>query len=372
MVSLIILYVQICSYLSLPVGLDRDIEERRRQKTEVLYGTENAIARGIQFMRNVRKKMDICFDHSGASIVTEIDEYKNGYIDIMNRGAKIRVITEITKDNIEYCKKLMEIVDELRHLDDLKGGLSVNETEYMATTVLQKAKPLTQVIYSNVQELVEQQQYFYNTIWSKAIPAKRRIREIEEGLKREFVETIQCPYEAQKLIFDIIKSATEEIEIIFSTSNTLYRYEHEAILLELLKEKVTTSSTKHNIKIRILVPDNNLIKRGKLQQLLKKGEGQGVVREKEVEQGQQENIINIKYLRNSSLQAHKLTTLIVDNEFAITAELNDYATDSSHEAIGLTTYSNSEATILSYASIFETLWIQAELDENQKSTDNFN
>ena len=312
--------------------------------------------------------MDICFDHSGASIVTEIDEYKSGYIDIMNRGAKIRAITEITKDNIEYCKKLMEIVDELRHLDDLKGGLAVNETEYMATTVLQEAKPLTQVIYSNVQELVEQQQYFYNTIWSKAIPAKRRIREIEEGLKREFIETIQSPYEAQKLIFDIIKSATEEIEIIFSTSNTLYRYEHEAILLELLKEKVTTSSTKHNIKIRILVPDNNLIKRGKLQQVLTKEEGQV----KEVEQGRQENIINIKYLRNSSLQAHKLTTLIVDNQFAITAELNDYATDSSHEAIGLTTYSNSEATILSYASIFETLWIQAELDENQKSTNNFN
>jgi hypothetical protein len=366
MVSLIILYVQICSNLSLPVGLDRDIEERRRQKTEVLYGTENAIYRGIQFMRNVRKKMDICFDHSGASIVTEIDEYKSGYIDIMNRGAKTRAITEITKDNIEYCKKLMEIVDELRHLDDLKGGLAVNETEYMATTVLQEAKPLTQVIYSNVQELVEQQQYFYNTIWSKAIPAKRRIREIEEGLKREFIETIQCPYEAQKLIFDTIKSATEEIEIIFSTSNTLYRYEHEAILLELLKEKVTTSSIKHNIKIRILVPDNNSIKRGKLQQLLTKGQGQGV------EQGQQENIINIKYLRNSSLQGHKLTTLIVDNQFAITAELNDYATDSSHEAIGLTTYSNSEATILSYASIFETLWIQAELDENQKSTNNFN
>jgi hypothetical protein len=61
MVSLIILYVLICSNLSLPVGLDRDIEERRRQKTEVLYGTENAISRGIQFMRNVRKKNGYMF-----------------------------------------------------------------------------------------------------------------------------------------------------------------------------------------------------------------------------------------------------------------------------------------------------------------------
>jgi hypothetical protein len=34
-----------------------------------------------------------------------------------------------------------------------------------------------------------------------------------------------------------------------------------------------------------------------------------------------------------------------------------------NQAIGLTTYSNSEATVLSYASIFETLWTHAELDE---------
>jgi two-component system sensor histidine kinase VicK len=54
--------------------------------------------------------------------------------------------------------------------------------------------------------------------------------------------------------------------------------------------------------------------------------------------------------------------LIVDNEFAITVELKD-SNKFTDQAIGLTTYSNSEATVLSYASIFETLWTQAELDE---------
>jgi two-component system sensor histidine kinase VicK len=55
--------------------------------------------------------------------------------------------------------------------------------------------------------------------------------------------------------------------------------------------------------------------------------------------------------------------LIVDNELAITVELKDYTNESTNQAIGLTTHSNSEATILSYASIFETLWTQAELNE---------
>ena len=40
--------------------------------------------------------------------------------------------------------------------------------------------------------------------------------------------------------------------------------------------------------------------------------------------------------------------------------------NASIEVLGLATYSNSESTILSYASIFETLWIQAELGSKTK------
>jgi hypothetical protein len=36
-------------------------------------------------------------------------------------------------------------------------------------------------------------------LWRRAIPAKQRMSEIEEGLKREFIETIQDPTEIQNL-----------------------------------------------------------------------------------------------------------------------------------------------------------------------------
>ena len=161
----------------------REIEERKvKPKTEVLYGAENALARGAKFMQNVRERMDICFDRRGASVVTEVDTYKNGYVEIRNRGGKIRAFTEITKDNIHYCKEVMKLVDELRHFDGIKGGIAVSETEYMATTVMQEAKPLPQVIYSNVKEIVEQGQYIFDTLWSKTISAEQKIREIEEGI----------------------------------------------------------------------------------------------------------------------------------------------------------------------------------------------
>jgi two-component system sensor histidine kinase VicK len=152
------------------------------KRSEILYGVENAVGRGVYFMSNVKKRMDIYFDHRAPSIVVEIPEYRNGYIDIRKRGGKIRAFTEITKDNIHYCKELMKLVDELRHLNGVKGGIAVSESEYMATTLLEEAKPLTQVIFSSVKEVVEQGQYIFDTLWNTAIPAEQRIREIEEGV----------------------------------------------------------------------------------------------------------------------------------------------------------------------------------------------
>jgi two-component system, OmpR family, sensor histidine kinase VicK len=73
--------------------------------------------------------------------------------------------------NLFYC-----------HLNGVKGGIAVSESEYMATTILEEAKPLTQVIFSSVKEVVEQGQYIFDTLWNTAIPAEQKIREIEEGV----------------------------------------------------------------------------------------------------------------------------------------------------------------------------------------------
>jgi two-component system sensor histidine kinase VicK len=73
--------------------------------------------------------MDLFWDKNGPSIIIEFpDIYKNNYIEAKRRGAKIRFITEITKDNINYSKELMNIVDEFRHLEVFKGSIAVTES----------------------------------------------------------------------------------------------------------------------------------------------------------------------------------------------------------------------------------------------------
>src|SRR5215217_6495535 len=160
-------------------------------------------------MSNVKERMDICFDHSAPSIVVEIKEYRNGYIDIRRRGGKIRAFTEITKDNIAHCKELIKLVDELRHLDGVKGGIAISETEYMATTVLKEAKPLTQVIYSNVREVVEQGQYIFDTLWNTATPAEQKIIEIEEETIHYESKVLENYDEIYKQIVHLAETSTQ-------------------------------------------------------------------------------------------------------------------------------------------------------------------
>lgn len=71
--------------------------------------------------------------------------------------------------------------------------------------------------------------------------------------------------------------------------------------------------------------------------------------------------MNIRYLKEPPTLQSRVITIIIDNEFSLIIELRDNTKDNSNEAVLLATYSNSEATVLSYSSIFETLWIESEL-----------
>ena len=226
------------------------------EKTDLLYGAENAVARGVQFMQNVKVSMDLSGGKNGPSIIMEFDVYKNNYIDVIRRGGRIRLITEITNENLHYCKGLVNIVTELRHLEGLIGGIAVSESEYMSTTTLRWKQLLTQVFYSSAEEVVKQGQYIFDTFWNKAIPADDRIRELEEGIKPDFIETIRDPYEVQKIAFDLIKQASTEILTIFSTSNAFER-QKRAGAIESLKEAASI----RGIKVRILTPFDERIKK---------------------------------------------------------------------------------------------------------------
>jgi signal transduction histidine kinase len=472
------------------------------KRSEILYGVDNAVGRGVYFMSNVKKRMDIYFDYRAPSIVVEIDEYRNGYIDIRKRGGRIRAFTEITKDNINYCKKLMKLVDELRHLNGVKGGLAVSETEYMATTVLEEAKPLTQVIFSSVKEVVEQGQYIFDTLWNTAIPAEQRIREIEEGIIRYETRIVEDP---DQIIEEIsrLTANSNELSICITPGGMQYSYnyffkikkkllekqkkgKHKGIryISKIEKDNIDLAKTYLNYGIQIrhvknLPPMSFGVSDKEMSATIEKMEGgkkiesllisteptyinhynsifeelwkngiDATERIKDIEAGLDTAEIEIiqnpkeaiertwSYLETSrsnvsvlfptanafSRQIHmgllqplkeateqrgvqirilipaseqimhiineakticplvdfriaeenlqtQITLVLIDKIHCMIVELKDDTRDSSYNAAGLSTYSNSKSIILSYTSIFEILWKQNELYEQLKIHD---
>jgi hypothetical protein len=206
------------------------------ERTEIISGIENTISRTLKDFALINEKLDSCIDVSGASTIVSTEPIKMAYIDLGKRGIKTRYITEITKDNLHYCKELMEIVDEVRHLSGVKGNFGVTEFSYVASAKQKAAEPVPQMILSTVKSFIEQQQYFLDMLWDKAIPALHRIREIEEGIEPEVIETVANSKQIHRIGSNLIKSAKKEILMVFPTANTFRRQEHGGLIQVLLND----------------------------------------------------------------------------------------------------------------------------------------
>jgi two-component system, OmpR family, sensor histidine kinase VicK len=347
------------------------------ERTEVLYGTENTTSAILEFLSNVDTKMDICADSTWPSVAMGIDVFRNALIDIKKRGIRPRYITTITKDNLSYCKEAMKI-GELHHLDGIKGNFAVSENEYMASATLQEAKLLQQVIYSNVKEVLEQQQYVFDSFWNRSVPAEQKIKEIEEGVILGRTEVIQNPKDIQQLFINMIKLAKHEALLVLPTINAFYREERIGII-ELLKQ---AAERDHRVNVRILTPTNDAIEK-KLQNMVSGNEQRDTEGEEREEQqmknkkkGFDMRRIDIESTNEDEkevLVAEKsavttVTILVVDRKESLVIEKTDDSKQNFIEAVGIATYSNSKQTVLSYFSIFENLWKQTELYQQLKES----
>ena len=92
------------------------------ETTEVLYDPNEIITRVVEYCHTIKYTLDGCIDVNSPSIfVIPNHPVTEAYIDMKNRGVRLRFISEITKDNLQYCKELMKI-GEVRHLDEVKGN----------------------------------------------------------------------------------------------------------------------------------------------------------------------------------------------------------------------------------------------------------
>ena len=200
---------------------------RSTEKTEVYYHPFDVVNTVIKFIDNATGRIDGCVDHTRPSLLIDIEALRMTFNEARKRGIRIRFVTEMTDDNITYCKELMRSsVNELRHLDGIKGNFYVSEKEYVSpATVHEEGKPASHVVYSNVKEVVEQGQYLFETLWSKTLPADQRIREIEKGIIRYETVIVDNPQEIIKEISSLIANSSE-LATCLTSGGMIYSHEH--------------------------------------------------------------------------------------------------------------------------------------------------
>jgi two-component system, OmpR family, sensor histidine kinase VicK len=241
---------------------------------------------------------------------------------------------------------------QVRHVKNLTHvDFAVDSKNFNATIDnLEGGKLMESLLISNEPAYVSHYNSLFEELWKNGIDATERIRDIEAGVDLADIEVISSSARTQERYLNIVKSAEEEILWIFPTINAFIRQDKIGAI-PLAKEK--------NIKIKILVPFHESIE-DKIRKLKEENNNNNSAdnsRKKDV-----------RYIEQMS--ETKATILVVDRKVSLVMELKDDTKSTFYEAIGLSTYSNSKAGVLSYVAIFENLWKQTELYDQQVKTSN--
>ena len=193
-------------------------------------------------------------------------------------------------------------------------------------------------LISNEPLYVDHFNTIFEDLWNKGVDAKRRIKNIEEGFEMEDVEIIPNTIGSIERAINMIKSAKNEIILLFPSYSGLSRLVKIGVM-DILKK--ISESNKLNIKILVPFEKNNF-------NLLKELQSKFP-------------FINIKSI-DEKLQT-QIMVLATDRKESIVWEIKDNESDTnaelSIESIGIAAYTNIKAISISYATIFDNLWTQA-------------
>ena len=314
-----------------------------------IVDSEDEIMKHFIHLSEVSSGLSVVSNHGGMQLTY------NSFLELCKKvlekqkrgeGDGIRWIMRIEKDSINLVKKFLKLGVKIRHVKNLapinfavsKHGLIATVEEISGGGMIQN------LLTSNEGSYIKHFTSMFEQLWKEGVDARYRIKDIEEKVGIAEIEIIRNPIDSIARGWDMVKSARKEINVLFSSSNALKR-QIAMGALPLLRN----ASEKQKVKIRMLLPSSD-----RSDQLIEETKS---------------NVPNIDIRTISSSLETKISILIVDNKQCFILELKDDKQNTSHDAVGLATYSISPTIISSYLAIFESFWRQAELFEKMKEVE---
>jgi two-component system sensor histidine kinase VicK len=243
------------------------------------------------------------------------------------------------------CGKTIEIDNPIRF--DHNSDPHYSSYLFDSKECLDMFGRLRAVYGDNFKDFLKDEQYVSDPFWNNVLPTKEEVLECRnEGSEMNtFMKQIVNPEEILELALKLVKEAKNEILLLFSTANSFRRQERSGgyNLLKSIRE------SNRSIKIRILTPYEDGIK-----EIIKKLNDE----------------LKIETRNIQDYFQMMVTILIVDRRYTLTIELKDDTKTSSFDAVGLAVYSMNKSLTISYVSIFESIWKQAELFAKVKILEN--
>ncbi len=314
-----------------------------QEKSQVIGDRRQTEAKIADIIYKARKFLNICGDSTLPKFILS-ETTRNALEQAKRRGVRIRCITEITKDNLSYCKELMKFT-EIRHLNKIVGNSIIGDKEYLAQSVGHVFT--SNLIYSNENRILEQQSSLFENFWNNATTQTEQTSTLELGVDLEEIKVLYDPNEIRTTYINLINSAKIEISLIIATPNALQRNYTGGIINLLI-----TASEKRNVNVNLIIPTYD------------------------------KGTINDDFLRNEKIAANfkfklktiapaikethmiKTTFLIIDRKSVFIIDVKDDSKDILTEAVGFATFHVSKSRTDSYSFIFDTLWRQADLHES--------
>lgn len=305
-------------------------------KTRILRGSKNTTNAIIRLISQSKTRIDVCCSHKVQSLAISEKFFRKAIVDAKKEGLEFRIIMKITKDNISYCRNLMKIV-ELRHLDGLKGNFLLNEKECVyATPILKERKIIPRLLYTNINEFLEQQHNFFDTFWNNSISAQERIRQIEGEIQPHHIDIIHNSKRAEFLFVSEVRSARSEVLILVDSIDFL-RYLVEIGLVDSI-----IHAKNNNANVIILYSEGN-------------GGGVGV----NFDEPQLKTISDLKeYAQIRRISGVQGNILIIDNSkvLAINEEV-----DGTYDNNAFAVYSDNQTLVNNFGALLDTLSNEAEI-----------
>ncbi|HEX2170655.1 MAG TPA: hypothetical protein VHF65_10200 [Nitrososphaera sp.] len=252
----------------------------------------------------------------------------------------MRLVTVINLENLELAQELARGVT-VYHTDGSGGNFCIIDGStylYDIEDYGHKTAGYHRHLFSKNPTFVNLQQSLFENLVNHAVPARDKIKELQHGLQREYIKTMQDPSSILQLVRERIETAGFDIQALFATMNSFYRAEADGII------DLLGSARSRGINVRVLIKIDDETMKDIPKHMIKK----------------KHDLISVNFIRQPLRS--KITTFIIDQSFSVTIEVNDDSKDNFSEATGLATYSNSESTVFTDYSMFENLWIQAELE----------